>query len=213
MELFNGSIIGFIIWTIVAALMFGTGVCAFRAKDPVGFWTGVKPPEVKDVRKYNRAVGGLWFAYAGVLELLGVPMLFLKQNSPWFLPVIFGTVAATLGLMIAYLVVLRKHRKSVFDDDTPENVSYSVDRIREMEALYEEALRLLEWAEEDPEAFEAFRPEIRKLEIYYASPMWKADFEADEQGLLPPDLKRGVLSEDGLHNLLDCATVSGNLAH
>ena len=30
-----------------------------------------------------------------------------------------------------------------------------------------------------------------------------SDFEADEAGLLPPDLKRGVLSEDGIYNLLE----------
>ena len=29
-----------------------------------------------------------------------------------------------------------------------------------------------------------------------------SDFEADEAGLLPPDLKRGFLSEDGIYNLL-----------
>lgn len=29
------------------------------------------------------------------------------------------------------------------------------------------------------------------------------DFEADEAGLLPPDLKRDVLSEDGIFNLLE----------
>lgn len=39
------------------------------------------------------------------------------------------------------------------------------------------------------------------LSSYYES-LWKEDFEADEQGLIPKDLKRGVLSEDGLYNLL-----------
>ena len=31
---------------------------------------------------------------------------------------------------------------------------------------------------------------------------WIKDFENDERGELPLDLKRGVLSEDGLYNLL-----------
>jgi len=34
------------------------------------------------------------------------------------------------------------------------------------------------------------------------SGQWLADYELDEAGGLPPDLKRGVLSEDGLYNLL-----------
>ena len=29
------------------------------------------------------------------------------------------------------------------------------------------------------------------------------DFEADEAGLLPPELRRGVLSEDGISHLLE----------
>ena len=37
------------------------------------------------------------------------------------------------------------------------------------------------------------------------SGQWKADFEADEDGLIPENLSRGVLSEDGLYNLLDDA--------
>lgn len=44
---------------------------------------------------------------------------------------------------------------------------------------------------------------LSTLETYYTSPAWRTDFEADEAGLLPPDLKRGVLSEDGIYNLLE----------
>ena len=43
---------------------------------------------------------------------------------------------------------------------------------------------------------------VRELSDYYGSEAWKQDFAADEQGLLPGDLKRGVLSEDGIWNLL-----------
>ena len=31
---------------------------------------------------------------------------------------------------------------------------------------------------------------------------WFADYDADRAGLLPPDLKRGVLSEDAVYDLL-----------
>lgn len=49
----------------------------------------------------------------------------------------------------------------------------------------------------------AYQPEIAKLEKYYSSEQWKEDFMADEAGKLPKDLKRGVLSEDGLYVLLE----------
>ena len=40
------------------------------------------------------------------------------------------------------------------------------------------------------------------LEEYYTSGEWRYDYEADEAGRLPADLKRGVLSQDGVYNLL-----------
>ena len=43
---------------------------------------------------------------------------------------------------------------------------------------------------------------LAELEKYYTSDTWKQDFAADEAGLLPKELKRGVLSEDGVYNLL-----------
>lgn len=53
------------------------------------------------------------------------------------------------------------------------------------------------------EAYEKVLEDIRILEEYLSSPEWRADFEADEAGLLPPELRRGVLSEDGIYHLLE----------
>ena len=47
------------------------------------------------------------------------------------------------------------------------------------------------------------KPIVEELSAYYSSKQWKKDFEADEKGKLPQQLKRGVLSEDGLWNLLN----------
>ena len=44
---------------------------------------------------------------------------------------------------------------------------------------------------------------ISELEAYYESVKWRKDFENDEAGLLPKNLKRDVLSEDGINDLLD----------
>ncbi len=44
---------------------------------------------------------------------------------------------------------------------------------------------------------------VSELEAYYGSTKWIKDFEADEAQLLPKNLKRGVLSEDGICSLLD----------
>ena len=67
-------------------------------------------------------------------------------------------------------------------------------RIREMEARFD---RLL-----------ADSPEPDDLSIlldYYENGQWLRDYRMDEQGLLPSDLKRGILSEDGFYNYLQQA--------
>lgn len=43
---------------------------------------------------------------------------------------------------------------------------------------------------------------LRTLEKYMDSGVWLKDYIYDERGMLPHTLKRGVLSEDGLYNLL-----------
>lgn len=43
----------------------------------------------------------------------------------------------------------------------------------------------------------------RALDAYYGSEEWKQDFAADEAGRLPKEMKRGVLSEDAVWNLLE----------
>ena len=51
-------------------------------------------------------------------------------------------------------------------------------------------------------SLKAIKEDVAELCKYYGSELWKLDFAADEAGYLPPDLKRGVLSEDGIWNLL-----------
>ena len=51
--------------------------------------------------------------------------------------------------------------------------------------------------------------ELRELEAYYTSPLWKEDYAADEAELLPKDLKRGVLSQDRIDHLLEGAELHG----
>ena len=53
------------------------------------------------------------------------------------------------------------------------------------------------------EEYEAFQSEIQKLEAYYTSQQWKDDYAMDEAGTFPEKLKRGVLSQDGIWNLLE----------
>ena len=102
---------GFIIWSAVCVLLLGIGIRTLKAGEPAGFFAGVKPPEVTDARKYNRAVAALWFVYAALFELLGLPLLFLKQNPALFVVSVLGVAMITIGLAAAYHRVLEKYRR------------------------------------------------------------------------------------------------------
>ena len=80
-----------------------------------------------------------------------------------------------------------------------------IERIRQMELRMERATKAVMELSTALENYEAAQEDIAELERYYGSEEWKQDFAADEAGLLPADLKRGVLSEDGIWNLLEDA--------
>ena len=82
------------------------------------------------------------------------------------------------------------------------NMETIIARIRKMEAIYDQARTRME-EPVDEAALRAYQGEIGELAAYYASPVWKEDLERDEKGELPKDLKRGVLSEDGIYDLLE----------
>ena len=55
------------------------------------------------------------------------------------------------------------------------------------------------------EIYDRVRKDIATLREYEESGQWLQDYEADERGELPHDLKRGVLSQDGLDEVFDAA--------
>ena len=75
--------------------------------------------------------------------------------------------------------------------------------ISEMEEIFDKVLQTQSAFEKAIEEYRELQPEIEKLEAYYSSKKWKEDFAADESGEIPADIKRGVLSEDGICNLLE----------
>ena len=66
-----------------------------------------------------------------------------------------------------------------------------IERVEKYERMFDEAT-----AQPDPE-------KMALLDTYYTSGQWREDYEADERGELPPDLKRSVLSQDALYDLLE----------
>ena len=78
-----------------------------------------------------------------------------------------------------------------------------IERIKQMEQHLDRASQAVMRLSAALDDYEAVQEAIRQLSAYYDSDDWKKDFADDEQGRLPQDLKRGVLSEDGIWNLLE----------
>ena len=78
-----------------------------------------------------------------------------------------------------------------------------IERIKQMERQLELAAKAVKGLSDVLAEYEAAQEALRELEVYYGSEEWRQDFADDEAGRLPRDLKRGVLSEDALWNLLD----------
>ena len=79
----------------------------------------------------------------------------------------------------------------------------TIERIQTMEQSFD----MLQKAEgENPDTLREnaeLREMLRLLRRYYEDGQWLQDYELDEQGLLPRDLKRGVLSQDGVYDFLE----------
>jgi hypothetical protein len=80
-----------------------------------------------------------------------------------------------------------------------------IERIKQMELRMRRAAKAVMELSVALDNYEVAQEDIEALEDYYGSEEWKRDFADDEAGLLPKDLKRGVLSEDGIWNLLSDA--------
>ena len=76
-----------------------------------------------------------------------------------------------------------------------------IERIERYERIMDEAEQMLRYRSYDDA--KELRDRIDELKAYYGSDEWKQDFADDEAGKLPMDMKRGVLSEDGIYDLLE----------
>jgi len=77
-----------------------------------------------------------------------------------------------------------------------------IDRIQRMEQNLNDATAALQQLSDGLAAYSAVRPQLEELSAYLSGGQWLEDYEADEANLLPRDLKRGVLSQDALYQLL-----------
>ena len=100
---------------------------------------------------------------------------------------------------IKVLILAGKSAPKIIRED-PICELLQIERIKWMEQRFNNAMATIKDGSAD--SLKAIKEDVAELSKYYGSELWKLDFAADEAGILPPDLKRGVLSEDGIWNLL-----------
>ena len=79
--------------------------------------------------------------------------------------------------------------------------AHQLKRVEKYEGIMQQAEEMLN--DYSDEKAEALQNRIENLIDYYESPEWKQDYADDEAGRFPADMKRGVLSEDGIFDLLE----------
>ena len=86
--------------------------------------------------------------------------------------------------------------------DSKTELQVVIERVRQMEQYMDEVAVTLKNNPDELISNKELRRKVERLTDYMDSGQWLKDFEADERGELPHNLKRGVLSEDGLYNLI-----------
>ena len=78
----------------------------------------------------------------------------------------------------------------------------TIERIQHYEGLLDAVAPVLKDLEAALDRFDEVQAAVQELSAYYGSEEWHGDLAEDEAGKLPADLKRGVLSEDGIYDVL-----------
>lgn len=87
-------------------------------------------------------------------------------------------------------------RKRLAGENVPQHICA-------MENILDKATYMMDTLEKKIAEYEEFQSAINKLEAYYTSQQWKDDHAMDEAGKFPEKLKRGILSQDGIWNMLE----------
>lgn len=77
-----------------------------------------------------------------------------------------------------------------------------LQRITQMENYFNQSVAAVEALSHALEDYLTVQPQLQALSDYYGSSQWYDDLADDEAGRLPSELRRGVLSEDGIYNML-----------
>lgn len=103
-------LVGFIIWTLITLVFVYIGITIRNSNIPVNLFTFGDIPKVNDIKGYNKAVSNLWLVFTVLFEVVGVSLLFVKQNSPFVILIVLGVVLLVIGMMMIYTKIESKYK-------------------------------------------------------------------------------------------------------
>lgn len=101
---------GFFIWTLITLIFVYIGITIRKSNIPVNLFSFGDAPKVNDIKRYNKAVSNLWLVFTILFEMIGISLLFIKQNSPLVILIVLGVVFLVIGMMVTYTKIESKYR-------------------------------------------------------------------------------------------------------
>ena len=97
---------------------------------------------------------------------------------------------------------MQNFRQIIMQNKNMKRIEETIARVQKMEHYFDEILEVIRLNPKMLQNDVTIREKLKELIDYYEGGLWMQDYECDERGELPKDLKKGVLSEDGVYNLL-----------
>ncbi|MCI6846935.1 MAG: hypothetical protein SO237_07490 [Erysipelotrichaceae bacterium] len=101
---------GFFIWTLITLIFVYISITIRKSNIPVNLFTFGDAPKVNDIKRYNKAVSNLWLVFTILFEMIGISLLFIKQNSPLVILIVLGVVFLVIGMMVMHTKIESKYR-------------------------------------------------------------------------------------------------------
>ena len=102
-----GTIISAVVFGFVALIMLGIGISQLKSKDPVGFYTGEKPPEkerLSDVNAWNKKHGMMWVAYGVCIFCSYIVSAFIRDG-------IYSGILLCAGVLVPIPIMIVYHHR------------------------------------------------------------------------------------------------------
>ena len=109
------NIVGLVIYVFVSLFMMAIGIAQLKSQDPVGFYSGEKPPKAEDltdVHAWNKNHGLMWLIYGIIIffsYLIGIPFVY---SILVIIPMIGGVIVPLPFMIWYHHKLIKKFMKS-----------------------------------------------------------------------------------------------------